>query len=135
MRLPKQPFFHKKRGRLILVLPGNKCLLYLACIKYRNTCFTASIYNMTKNLLLFFTIVFFCKEGRSQWTTTNVGTTRNLYSVDYYSANELWLGGYNAFVKTTDAGAHWTVSTIYVPAVGDTLIGSPITDIATTGSG
>jgi PKD repeat protein len=90
---------------------------------------------MTKRLLLFFAIVFFCLEGRSQWTTTNVGTTRKLYSVDYYSASELWVGAYNSFAKTTDGGAHWSVSSMYVPAIGDTLIGSPITNIATTGSG
>jgi len=43
----------------------------------------------------------------SQWNTINVGVTQDLYSVDYYSTNDIWIGSFNQIIKTTNGGTNW----------------------------
>lgn len=63
---------------------------------------------MKKSLLL---ILAVCSISilPAQWNIVNTGTTQDLYSVDYYSTNDIWIGSFNQFVKTGDGGSSWTI--------------------------
>ena len=45
----------------------------------------------------------------AQWFRPNTGTTKNLLSANYFNANEIWIGGTNCLVKSTNGGLSWTV--------------------------
>ncbi len=62
-----------------------------------------------KQLLLVITSVFIFNTARSQWNVINVNTTQDLYSVDYFSGNDIWIGSFNQFVRTANGGTNWTV--------------------------
>ncbi len=61
-----------------------------------------------KQLLLLITFSLIFNTSYSQWTVENPGVTDDLYSVDYYSANNIWIGSYDQFIKTTNGGTSWT---------------------------
>ncbi|MBL0339855.1 MAG: PKD domain-containing protein [Bacteroidetes bacterium] len=63
---------------------------------------------MKKLLLLSIAILSF-KATTAQWNQISVGTTENLFAVDYYSTNDIWIGSFNRFVKTGNNGANWNV--------------------------
>lgn len=64
-----------------------------------------------KNLILslFFFVPIF---GFSQWSQVNIGTSQDLYSVDYHSTNDIWIGSFNLFAKTANGGTNWSVVTL-----------------------
>lgn len=94
-----------------------------------------------KKLLLTLSIIFILPISLlAQWNLVSLGTSQDLYSVDYYSANDIWIGSFNQFVKTTTGGASWTVvnpmkdlsSANIAPAnVNDIALTSPTNAIAT----
>jgi|GEM_PF-2145019 len=69
----------------------------------------------------------------AQWSITNVGTTQDLYSADYYSANDIWIGSFNQFVRTSDGGTTWTVTTPLKDLSSITIQPANLYDIAVTG--
>jgi photosystem II stability/assembly factor-like uncharacterized protein len=84
---------------------------------------------MMKKIFLFLFIVFNINLSYSQWNVINVGNTQDLYSVDYYTLNDAWIGTLNQFVKTTDGGVSWNT----IPLVDNSSVSitpSAIYDIA-----
>ncbi len=63
-----------------------------------------------KKFILFISVLCgFITNGYSQWNTINIGTTQDLYSIDYYSTNDIWIGSYNQIIKSTNAGTNWSI--------------------------
>ncbi len=59
--------------------------------------------------LILAALAFSCFNSvQAQWNTVNLNTTYDLHSVDYYSSNEIWVGSFNRFFKTSNNGANWT---------------------------
>lgn len=83
-------------------------------------------------LLLFFSVCF--NLSFSQWNIVNIGTTQDLYSVDYYSPTDTWIGSYNQFVKTSNGGANWTVVNPIKDVSNATIQPANIYDMALTGT-
>ena len=63
-----------------------------------------------KKTLLLFIFTFIIVKGFSQFSKVNIGATQDLYSVDCYSANDIWIGGSNQFVKSTNGGSSWVIT-------------------------
>lgn len=59
--------------------------------------------------VIFFVLVLLLNKGEiySQWNIINVGTTQDLYSADYYSVNDIWIGSFNQIVKSSTGGTSW----------------------------
>jgi PKD repeat protein/photosystem II stability/assembly factor-like uncharacterized protein len=64
---------------------------------------------MIKKILLSGFLFFGLGELHAQWNKINTGTTQDMYAVDYYSANDIWIGAAGQFVKTGNGGTSWTV--------------------------
>ncbi|HTA81351.1 MAG TPA: PKD domain-containing protein [Bacteroidia bacterium] len=62
---------------------------------------------MKKITLLFLLTAFCFVESYAQWSVVNTGTTQEVYSADYYSANTIWLGSYNQIITTANGGGTW----------------------------
>ena len=77
-------------------------------------------------LLLFSTITLI----HAQWSVVNVANTTDLYSVDYYNANTVWIGSFNKLLKTSD-GTNWSIIT-QIKDGTNTQIPSNLNDIALT---
>lgn len=65
---------------------------------------------MKKYLFFLAALVAGCSNLYSQWNVVNTGTTEDLYSVDYASASDIWIGSFNKFTKTANGGVSWTVT-------------------------
>ncbi|HTA62510.1 MAG TPA: PKD domain-containing protein [Bacteroidia bacterium] len=63
-----------------------------------------------KKTLLLFVFTFIIVKGFSQFSKVNVGATQDLFSVDCYSANDIWIGGSNQFIKSTNGGSSWAIT-------------------------
>lgn len=88
---------------------------------------------MKKLLVISLIILSFITKSYSQWSIVNVGTNSNLYSVDYYSANDIWIGGSNIIAKTNNGGSSWSIISPILDSYGQT-ISSSIYDIIYCGS-
>ncbi|HEX8514580.1 MAG TPA: PKD domain-containing protein [Bacteroidia bacterium] len=88
---------------------------------------------MKRTLLLLSFLLFGLFKLSAQWSIVNVGTTQDLYSVDYYSSNDIWIGSFNQFVKTNNSGSNWTVTAPLKDASNITIQPANIYDIAVTG--
>lgn len=64
------------------------------------------------------------KPSFSQWNQVSVGTTENLFSVDYYSANDIWIGSFNRFIKTGNNGTNWNMIYPMLDINGAQIFGS-----------
>lgn len=88
---------------------------------------------MKKKLLLLLCIaVLNFSKLYSQWNVVNVGTTQDLYSVDYYSLNDTWIGSFNQIVKTSNGGTNWIINPV-LWTNGASIPGN-MYDLALTGS-
>lgn len=88
---------------------------------------------MKKLLIISFLIFSTISRSYSQWSVINVGTSSNLYSVDYCSANDIWIGGSNVIAKTNNGGSSWSLISPLLDSYGMT-ISSSIYDINYYGS-
>ena len=66
----------------------------------------------------------------SQWTQENIGTTEDLYSVDYFSANDIWIGSFNQFIKTSDGGTNWIVTNPMKDLSNASILPANVNDIS-----
>jgi PKD repeat protein/photosystem II stability/assembly factor-like uncharacterized protein len=68
-----------------------------------------------KKIYLILTFTFICQIFYGQWSVTNLGVNEPLYSVDYASPNEIWIGSYDGMFKSNNGGLNWgTKKTIQV---------------------
>jgi len=74
-----------------------------------------------KKIYLLLLCVLFSLSTYSQWNTVTVGTGDDVYSVDYYSASEAWLGSVYKTIKTNDGGATWITNTDVEDVNGTTI--------------
>jgi PKD repeat protein/photosystem II stability/assembly factor-like uncharacterized protein len=64
---------------------------------------------MKKATILLLIVFGLFNKNFAQWTTLNIGTTQDLYSVDYFSSNDIWIGSFNQIIKTTNGGSNWNI--------------------------
>ncbi len=88
---------------------------------------------MKKHYLLLICVIGVLKTAYSQWNLVNVGTTQDLYSVDYYSNNDIWVGSFNQFVKTSNGGLSWSVTNPLKDPFNANISPSNLNDIVFTG--
>lgn len=69
----------------------------------------------------------------AQWNNVNTGTTEDLYSVDYYSPNDIWIGSFNQILTTGNNGSSWVIRPIKDDA-GQNFPAANMYDIALTSS-
>ncbi len=62
---------------------------------------------MKKITLAFLCAAISLTTANAQWSVVNTGTTQEVYSADYYSANTIWLGSYNQIITTANGGGTW----------------------------
>ena len=89
--------------------------------------------SMKKTLLLFI-FTFIIVKGFSQFSTVNVGTNQDLFSVDYYSASTIWIGGSNQFITSTNGGGSWSIGGPLNDNNNLQISSAFLNDIAVTGS-
>jgi len=90
---------------------------------------------MIKHFLLFiFLVTLSTGKLFSQWSTVNPGTVDDLYSVDYYSANDVWIGSYGHIAKTTNGGSSWSLLNPLKDNNNLTIAPINVWDLALTGS-
>lgn len=93
---------------------------------------------MRPYLLKYFSIalIFLLCTGKafSQWYVVNVNTTKDLYSVNYYSLNDIWIGSFNQIIKTNNAGTTWSTINAITDIYNIQIFPSNIYDLALTSS-
>lgn len=62
-----------------------------------------------KKIVFAFIYFLFYATSFAQWSSVNIGTTQDLYSIDYYSSTETWIGSYNQIIKTSNSGSNWSI--------------------------
>ncbi len=62
-----------------------------------------------KKIVLMIVSFLFYSTSFAQWSTVNVGTTQDLYSIDYYTVNDIWIGSYNQILKSSNGGSSWSI--------------------------
>jgi len=58
--------------------------------------------------ILFIISVLFSSSLFAQWSTVAIGTTQDLYAVDYFSSNDIWIGSFQQIVKSSTGGSSWS---------------------------
>jgi len=87
-----------------------------------------------KKLLATICVLFLSLAGYSQWSIVNIGTTQDLYSVDYYSTNDIWIGSFNQIIKSGNGGANWTTMYPIKDPSNVQILPANMNDLALTGS-
>ncbi|MBP8033600.1 MAG: PKD domain-containing protein [Bacteroidia bacterium] len=64
---------------------------------------------MKKASILLLIVFGLFNKNFAQWNNVNIGTTQDLYSVDYFSSNDIWIGSFNQIIKTTNGGSNWNI--------------------------
>ena len=64
---------------------------------------------MKKASILLLIVFGLFNKNFAQWNDVNIGTTQDLYSVDYFSSNDIWIGSFNQIIKTTNGGSNWNI--------------------------
>lgn len=84
--------------------------------------------------LILSALAFFClNNAQAQWISANLNTSFDLQSVDYFSANEIWVGSFNRFYKTSNNGVNWTQVYPMYDTFGAQLFGT-MYDVSITGT-
>jgi photosystem II stability/assembly factor-like uncharacterized protein len=73
-----------------------------------------------------FLIVSF--EMHSQWTPVNVGTTNDVYAVDYLDPSNIFMVGDDGLIKSTNGGVSWTTYPL-IDNFSNPILGSLFYDI------
>lgn len=80
--------------------------------------------NKKQSIFIFlFWIVSFIPSS-AQWITVNVNTTQDLYSVNYFSTNDIWIGSFNQFIRTNNNGTTWTVVNPILDSFSGSIVGN-----------
>ncbi len=88
---------------------------------------------MKKSILVILAIISFLGKAYSQWSNVNIGTAQDLYSVDYYSSNDIWIGSFNQIIKTTNAGTNWSIVNPIKDPTNVQILPANMNDLALTG--
>ncbi|MFN8116007.1 MAG: PKD domain-containing protein [Bacteroidia bacterium] len=64
---------------------------------------------MKKTIVCLFIVLGLFNKIFAQWSSVNIGTTQDLYSIDYFSSNDIWIGSFNQIIKTTNGGTNWSI--------------------------
>ena len=88
---------------------------------------------MKKIFIVLAAISFFGKTY-AQWSNVNIGTTQDLYSVDYYSGNDIWIGSFNQIIKTTNGGTNWSIVNPIKDPTNIQILPANMNDLALTGA-
>jgi len=67
-----------------------------------------SLVILSKYLFLVFGSIV-CSTATAQWNRINIGSSKKLYSVNYYSPNDIWIGSGTQVIRTGNGGSTWTV--------------------------
>jgi PKD repeat protein len=71
------------------------------------SCSRLNPFHVTPSTVLLMLFICCAHSSGAQWNSINVGTVSDLYSVDYYSSNDIWIGSSTKFVRTGNNGANW----------------------------
>ncbi|MCK6648727.1 MAG: hypothetical protein L6Q66_03635, partial [Bacteroidia bacterium] len=82
-------------------------------------------------LSLFFTL-FYINSNFAQWSNVNIGTSQDLYSVDYYSTNDIWIGSFQQIIKSSSGGVSWSIINPIKDNVGVDITPANMYDLALT---
>ena len=89
---------------------------------------------MRKFLLFFSVCLFIYSNGFAQWSTVNVGTTQDLYSVNHYNNSDIWIGSFNQIVKSANGGTSWSIVNPIKDPSNIQILPANMNDLALTGS-
>lgn len=60
-----------------------------------------------RNLFITLFLMLYC-VNKAQWSLVNIGTTNNVYAVDYFDVSNIFMVGDDGLIKSTNGGASWT---------------------------
>jgi len=88
---------------------------------------------MSKLKTIFVLVLIFVTNTNiySQWNVINSGTTEDLYSINIFSSNDVWVGSYNKILKSSNNGNNWSTSSL-VDGNNTSIFPANVYDIALT---